>query len=680
MARVVFLMLDGVGVGALPDAAAYGDAGSDTLGNLSRILPLKLPVLGRLGLGNIAPLLGVPPVEEPLCLTGRLSPLSAGKDTTVGHWEHMGLVTAQAFPTYPEGFPAELINAFSERIGRGVLGNKPASGTAIIEELGETHLATGKPIVYTSADSVFQIAAHTDVVPLEELYRWCSIARELLQGPHAVARVIARPFTGPPGHFVRTKDRRDFSLAPPGPTYLDLLQAAGVPVLALGKIAEIFAGRGISVALKVGSNTENLALVKELVNGVSLRAEFSEGLLFTNLVDFDMLWGHRNDVEGFAEGLRLVDEALPDILNGLGPEDRLIITADHGVDPTTISTDHSREYVPLLVYPRPAKTPPLVYEGTFADTGATVYEHLVGGKPPLEGRSVSRLDPARGWRRRTPTLPVAGDECREMPCRVGPVEIEGAARWLAENLGPAPEVAIILGSGQHLEWEKEPLAEVVYEAVPYWRGTAVEGHVGRLEILARRQTRLAVLRGRIHEYEGYDLSEVQLPVQSLAQWGVKNFILSSAAGAVAEGLSPGDIVCVEHVLDLQHFGPQQRPLVVAASTPQVIKSLLAQGVVRTTGRHAALPGPQYETPAELQVLRRLGATTVSMSLAGEMHALAKLGLERAVFAVIVNAGDTSHSEVLVKAAKASGNLTLAIEAVLALWLGSSGKTSGRKSG
>jgi phosphopentomutase len=409
MRRVVFIVLDGVGVGALPDAADYGDAGSDTLGNLGRVVNLRLPFLQLLGLGNIIPLIGVPPAASPLCMPGRLATLSAGKDTTVGHWEHMGLVTASPFPTYPAGFPHEIVDAFERAIGRRILGNKPASGTAIIEELGARHLASGWPIVYTSADSVFQIAAHTDVVPLEELYRWCQWARDLLRGPHAVARVIARPFTGTPGAFMRTKDRRDFSLEPPGLTYLDALSRARIPVLALGKVCEVFAGRGVTQMVKVGSNAENLELVLELVRGGSGKATLDHGLLMTNLVDFDMLWGHRNDVDGFAQGLGAVDAALPAIAGALGPDDLLIITADHGVDPTTPSTEHSREYVPLLLYPRPADARAAVYEGTLADTGATVYRHLTG-RDPLEGevsdpgRPVQALEPRRGWPSQTSSL------------------------------------------------------------------------------------------------------------------------------------------------------------------------------------------------------------------------------------------------------------------------------------
>ena len=386
MRRFVFIVLDGVGVGALPDAGEYGDLGSDTLGNLSRVVELRLPFLRSLGLGNVSPILGVPPVSQPLALVGRLDPRSAGKDTTVGHWEFMGLVTERPFPTYPGGFPRDVVESFQSRIGRKVLGNRPASGTAIIQELGEQHLQTGRPIVYTSADSVFQIAAHTDVVSLERLYSWCTMARELLQGPHAVARVIARPFAGPAGAFVRTTGRRDFSLEPPGRLYLDDLAEAGLPVVTLGKIAEIYAGRGIQTSLKVADNDENLSLVLELVQGRSARAHFDRGLLMTNLVDFDMTWGHRNDAEGFARGLEAADAGLRAIAVALGPDDRLLVTADHGVDPTTASTDHSREYVPLLVYPRPHEAPDAVYEGHFADTGASVYAWLMGAEPAAWGR------------------------------------------------------------------------------------------------------------------------------------------------------------------------------------------------------------------------------------------------------------------------------------------------------
>jgi phosphopentomutase len=662
MRRFVFIVLDGAGVGALPDAADYGDRGSDTLGNLSRTIPLHLSFLRNLGLGNIVPLVGVPPVDEPLSLCGRLAPLSAGKDTTVGHWEHMGLVTSQPFPTYPDGFPEEIVSPFCERIGRGILGNRPVSGTAIIAELGQEHMLTGKPIVYTSADSVFQIAAHVEIVPLEQLYGWCRTARELLRGRHAVARVIARPFTGVAGEFVRTKDRRDFSLEPSGPLYLDLLQEAGVPALALGKISEIYAGRGIAAKIKVASNEENLALVSDLLRGRCAQAKFHEGLLMTNLVDFDMVWGHRNDVEGFARGLEAVDAILPDIVDALGPEDRLILTADHGVDPTTPGTDHSREYVPLLLYPRPVGTPGGVYEGMFADTGATVVEFLTGQEPTLHGEVITRLRPKRGWRRYTPVQTAPAGKGGLWPCRVGKDEAEEAVCWLEKDLGSAPEVAVVLGSGLVPTVSAVTLAEVPYRLVPNWPSGDVQGHAYKLSLVRWQGSRVALLWGRVHEYEGYDLSEVQLQVRSMALWGVEKLLIISASGAVSAALGVGDVAVVSEVLDFQYSEPGQAPIRLPATSGEL---LCAIGLSRSV--HASLPGPQYETPAELAVLRDLGVSTVSMSPAGELRAAHDKGLETAVLAVVANAGDTTHDEVLIGTARAGRMLTAAIESVLKAW-------------
>ena len=606
MSRFVFMMLDGVGVGELPDAADYGDTGSDTLGNLARTVSLQLPNLRRLGLGNIIPILGVPPVERPRCLPGRLAPLSAGKDTTVGHWEHMGLITEHAFPTYPRGFPEEILAPFRERIGRGVLGNKTASGTAIIAELGEDHLQNGWPIVYTSADSVFQIAAHVDIVPLELLYEWCETARELLTGPHAVARVIARPFAGSPGAFVRTKDRRDFSLAPPTPTYLDLLQDAGVAVVALGKISEVFLGKGVSTKLKVGSNEENLALIIDLLAGTSDRGEFREGLLFTNLVDFDMVWGHRNDPDGFAHGLAAVDLALPRILELLEPDDRLILSADHGVDPTTVSTDHSREYVPLLLYPRPGGAPAAVYEGRFSDTGATIFAHFTGGEAPLAGAPVDRLRPARGWRRYTPAQTSPSGFGPDIPGRVGPVEALEAAEWLHDRLGAPPSWAVVLGSGLAeafpafpADGEEGTPPAISFREVPHWRTGGIAGHPGRLNLATISGLSVVIVRGRLHGYEGFDLSETQSQVRTLAAWGVEGIVLSSAAGAVAPDLTIGDQVLVERDRRPPGAGPQriarplscERPLVRRASaglewwtTIDCAPESTRQSPVRTTKR------------------------------------------------------------------------------------------------
>lgn len=373
--RIVLLVLDGVGVGALPDAARYGDAGSDTLGHLHARRPLCLPNLAALGLGHLKSLPGLasaapsPAPREPLALAshGRCAVQSAGKDTTAGHWEMAGIILRRGFPTYPNGFPADLVREFEHRIGRSVLGNCPASGTEILRQLGAEHVRTGRPIVYTSADSVFQVAAHEDVIPIQELYRICGIARDLLRGPHQVGRVIARPFTGSaPEDFQRTRRRHDFAIAPPPGMLLDRLAEADVPVVAIGKIFDIFLGRGIAVRLTMESNADAMAKTR-----AALRA-LTRGLIFVNLVDFDMLYGHRNDVEGFARCLEEFDAELELLRGDLAPSDLLIITADHGCDPTTPSTDHSREYAPLLAYSQSAVVTDLGVRESLADIGATI--------------------------------------------------------------------------------------------------------------------------------------------------------------------------------------------------------------------------------------------------------------------------------------------------------------------
>lgn len=380
--HVVLIVLDSVGIGALPDADRYGDAGSNTLAHTAQAAGgLALPQLQRLGLGNLADVAGVPPCSRAAGAYGRMAEASAGKDTTIGHWELAGLISPRPLPTYPEGFPADLIAAFEQRIGRYVLGNKPASGTAIIAELGAEHMRTGAPIVYTSADSVFQIAAHEDVIPVPELYHISQIARDMLVGEHNVGRVIARPFIGSPGNFVRTERRRDFSTPPPAPTVLDHIVAAGHTVWAVGKIEDIFAGRGISVAVHTRDNMDGVDKT------LAFMAEPARGLIWTNLVDFDMLYGHRNDAAGYAAALTAFDRRLPELMVVLEPRDILIITADHGCDPTTPSTDHSREYVPLLIYGPPVRRGiDLGTRDTFADVAASVAEWL-GAAPPGAGTS-----------------------------------------------------------------------------------------------------------------------------------------------------------------------------------------------------------------------------------------------------------------------------------------------------
>jgi phosphopentomutase len=375
--RACVIVLDAVGAGELPDAADYGDEGSDTLGNVARAVGgLDLPNLEALGLGNVEPLEGCPPQPGAPAVAGRLLSRSKGKDTTTGHWELMGVVTPVAFPTYPHGFPDDVIDPFMNRTGRGVLGNKPASGTEIIQELGEEHQRTGKWIVYTSADSVFQVAAHEETIPLAELYEGCTIARELLTGKHAVGRVIARPFLGTPGHYERTSNRHDFSLEPRRPNYLTLVHDAGHAVVGVGKISDIFAGCDIDDSFPTRSNVEGINRTVQLLQDVD------DGVVFVNLVETDMLWGHRNDPENFHRCLQDFDRRLPDILEALRPGDLLVITSDHGCDPTTPSTDHSREHALLLLYAEGRNAAGRIHEGgEFADVGATVNAWL-GGKTP----------------------------------------------------------------------------------------------------------------------------------------------------------------------------------------------------------------------------------------------------------------------------------------------------------
>jgi phosphopentomutase len=366
--RVLLLVLDSVGCGDAPDASAYGDEGANTLAHISQAVGgVTLPHLGRLGLGNLTAIEGVPPTAATLGAFGRLTEVSAGKDTTTGHWELAGVRLAQPFPTYPAGFPADLIAEYEARIGRGTLGNLPASGTEILKDLGAEHLRTGQPIVYTSADSVFQVAAHTAVIPLDELYRICRIARDLLSGEHAVGRVIARPFVGQPGNFTRTEERKDFSLAPPTATILDVVKAAGQAVMGVGKIEDIFAHRGLTHSKHTGGNMAGVDAILEFLNGDET------GLIFANLVDFDSLYGHRNDPQGYAAALEAFDRRLPEIMQNLRADDVLIMTADHGNDPTTPSTDHSRERVPILLYGQPiGANRNLGTRDTFADVAATI--------------------------------------------------------------------------------------------------------------------------------------------------------------------------------------------------------------------------------------------------------------------------------------------------------------------
>jgi phosphopentomutase len=376
--RACVIVLDAVGAGALPDAAEFGDEGSNTLANVARAVGgLDLPTLEALGFGNIEPLEGCATQPGAPAVAGRLVERSKGKDTTTGHWELMGIVTPQAMPTYPYGFPDDVIDPFMNRTGRGVLGNRPASGTEVIQELGEEHQKTGKWIVYTSADSVFQVAAHVETVPLEELYGACRVAREILTGKHAVGRVIARPFAGPPGAYERTPDRHDFSLEPKRPNYLSLVRAAGHKVYGVGKIGDIFAQQDVDESFPTRSNVEGIQKTEELLRTID------DGFVFTNLVETDSLWGHRNDPVNFHRCLQDFDRRLSDILEALRPGDLLILTSDHGCDPTTPSTDHSREHALLLAYVEGRNAAGQLHaDGEFADVGATVNAWLGRSQAP----------------------------------------------------------------------------------------------------------------------------------------------------------------------------------------------------------------------------------------------------------------------------------------------------------
>ncbi len=382
--RVLVLVMDGLGVGELPDAQDYGDVGSCTLGNMAKAVEgLKLPHLGSLGLGNIISVAGVPTVDAPGAAHGKMAMQSKGKDSTGGHWELMGLILRTPFPSYPDGFPPEIMTPFEEKIGRKTLGNKAISGTEVIEELGSEHMRTGSPIVYTSADSVFQIAAHEEIIPIDELYEICEIARGLLTGEHAVGRVIARPFLGEPGSFWRTPRRKDFSVKPVGPTLFDNLSNNGYQVLAVGKVNDIFAGSGVTTAIPASGNRE---IFLQALNSFQ---ELERGLVFATLVDFDTIYGHRNDCRGYATALEEFDSWLPDLFSQLREDDLVVFTADHGCDPTTPSTDHSREYVPLLIM-GPGVNPLAIEErSTMADLGATLADFF--GVPQGDGSPIKGI-------------------------------------------------------------------------------------------------------------------------------------------------------------------------------------------------------------------------------------------------------------------------------------------------
>ena len=383
--RIILIVLDSVGIGEAPDAAAFGDVGSNTLGNIAQAVDgLNLPNMEKMGLGNIAILDGVKPQLKPTAAYGKMAEVSAGKDTTAGHWELAGIHLSEPFPMYPNGFPAEVMDEFAAQTGRGWLGNYPASGTVIIDELGEEHIKTGKLIVYTSGDSVFQIAAHEEIIPVDELYKYCKMAREILRGKHEVSRVIARPFIGEPNNFTRTANRHDYSVTPPEATVLDNMKDAGLMVYGIGKINDIFVGQGITDAISTKSNKDGIDKTID-----ALGTHVDRGLIFTNLVDFDAKFGHRNNPQGYADTLVEFDQHLPAIMDALKNDDILVITADHGNDPTYPGTDHTREYVPILIAGKAVRNLNIGVRPTFADLAATIAD-IFEIKAPPQGTSFKK--------------------------------------------------------------------------------------------------------------------------------------------------------------------------------------------------------------------------------------------------------------------------------------------------
>ena len=383
--RAIIVVADSMGCGFMKDSADYGDAGADTLGHIAETVGLNIPNLRQMGLANIRPLKGIEPVENPTAYYGKIAEKSKGKDTTTGHWEIAGLITEKPFPTYPNGFPKDLIEEFEKQTGKKVIGNYPASGTAIIADLGEEQMKTGALIVYTSADSVFQIAAHEEIIPIEDLYKYCEIARKLLKGDHAVSRVIARPFIGKPGNFTRTENRRDFSLEPPTDTFLDVLAKKGFSVIGVGKIEDIFCHRGLTDSYHTGNNHTGLEKTEEL-----LKADTGAGLIFVNLVDFDMLYGHRRNPKGYAEAIEYMDAFIPRLIENMKDDDALIITADHGCDPCHTGSDHTREHVPLLWFMKGYKGGEIGLLDTYADITATIAD-MFDIKTDLAGKSFASV-------------------------------------------------------------------------------------------------------------------------------------------------------------------------------------------------------------------------------------------------------------------------------------------------
>ena len=604
MKRVIWIVLDSVGAGYLPDAADFGDEGANTLGHIAEKMDLKIPHMLSMGLGQL-PGLNLPPVYGNGAY-GRAMEKSAGKDTTTGHWEMAGVTVEQPFPLYPDGFPQDVIEAFEAAIGTKTLGNKPASGTVILDELGEEHLRTGYPIVYTSGDSVFQIACHEDLYPLPKLYEMCEIARKQLQGKHGVGRVIARPFIGTgKGHFIRTGGRRDFSLKPIAPTVLDVLKEAGYETLGVGKIEDIFAHQGLTGSNHAAGNPACIDAALEYMD-----KDF-DGVLFINLVDTDSIYGHRRDVEGYGKALEYFDEKLPEFQKKMGDGDLMIITADHGCDPTYKGTDHTREYAPLLIWKKNLQGQhPIGTRETFADTAATICDFF--GLPERFG--------AKSY------LHEIDAGCEEEMRR-----IQRAADAIETAIGRA-DIAVVLGSGLgDFGNDLENPKEISYADIPGFPRATVAGHAGKFILGTLAGKKVLMMSGRFHCYEGHPLEDVVLPIRVMARLGVKNLILTNAAGGVNIDYRPGILMLISDFINLTGKNPLIGPNMDAFGPRFPDMTDAYDRTLRELTMHAArqldidlrrgvycwMNGPTYETPAEVRMARVLGADAVGMSTVPE---------------------------------------------------------------
>ena len=623
MKRVIWIVLDSVGAGYLPDAADFGDEGANTLGHIAEKMNLNIPHMLSMGLGQL-PGLNLPQVYGNGAY-GRALEKSAGKDTTTGHWEMAGVTVEQPFPLYPDGFPKDVIDAFEAAIGTKTIGNKPASGTVILDELGEEHLRTGYPIVYTSGDSVFQIACHEDLYPLPKLYEMCEIARKQLQGKHGVGRVIARPFIGTgKGHFQRTGGRRDFSLTPIAPTVLDVLKEAGYETLGVGKIEDIFAHQGLTGSNHAAGNPACIEAALEYMD-----KDF-DGVLFINLVDTDSIYGHRRDVEGYGKALEYFDEKLPEFQKKMGDDDLMIITADHGCDPTYKGTDHTREYAPLLIWKKSLTGQhPIGTRETFADTAATICDFF--GLPERFGANsyLKEID--------------AG--CEEEMRR-----IQRAADAVETALGRA-DIAVVLGSGLgDFGNDLENPREISYADIPGFPRATVQGHAGKFIMGTLAGKKVLMMSGRFHCYEGHPLEDVVLPIRVMARLGVKNLILTNAAGGVNIDFRPGVLMLISDFINLTGKNPLIGPNFDAFGPRFPDMTDAYDRTLRELTMHAArqldidlrrgvycwMNGPTYETPAEVRMARTLGADAVGMSTVPETIVARHCGMKVLGISCITN--------------------------------------------